>query len=138
MLITYDEKDLLSRSETLIRDEAGETLYRGIYDFSYKYRTRIYDARGEALAYVQLDITSDKPVVAFCDDADRILGCLQQEEDHYCVMPQGWILERRSDAALIEGIMTAERDHAEIVRAEDLFQCILILFALVEIGRKEE
>ena len=82
MVIYYDEDHLKNRQETFLRDEKGNVLYRGIYDFSYKYRTRLFEDLSER-AYVELDITSEYPRVVLCDPDGRKIGELIRKEGLY-------------------------------------------------------
>lgn len=79
MIYTYNPDDLKSRTKTTIFNDEGRMVFWGIYDFSYKYRTRIYDADDEEIMYVQKEIgLPDEPVVCY-DSKGRKLFTIDQE-----------------------------------------------------------
>ena len=63
MELYYEYDNYLKRLKTPLWQEKGRVLYYGIYDFSYKYRTRIFDVDDNEIAYVEKDITAEKPCV---------------------------------------------------------------------------
>ena len=61
MELYYEYDNYLKRLKTPLWQEKGRVLYYGIYDFSYKYRTRIFDVDDNEIAYVEKDITAEEP-----------------------------------------------------------------------------
>ena len=135
MVIYYDEDHLLNRQETLLCDEQGQILYRGIYDFSYKYRTRLFDSGNTELGYVELDITSEEPRVDLCDpDGDRI-GFLIRKDGLY-LEPDHLTVEGERNRFLIRDLVKTENGKI-IIPDEDTLKYVLLLFAMIEIERKQ-
>ena len=131
MVIYYDEDHLRNRQETFLRDEKGIVLYRGIYDFSYKYRTRIFRDPIEA-AYVELDITSESPRVLFCDpDGKKIRELIRKDGLYLDEIP----VEKNGSGFLY--MSASAKDGVLDTGEEDILTCVLLLFAMIEIERKK-
>lgn len=124
MKLYFDNQSLINRDKTEIKDEKGNVLYWGIYDFSFKHRTRIFDANDNEVVYVQKDISKEDNVVNFCDNQDKYLGGIVNN----VVNPQGWIINNKS----IDNVMHISDGCIEIVNEDDLLSCICVLFALIE------
>ncbi len=135
MVVYYDEDHLSNRQETFLYNESGEIRFRGIYDFSYKYRTRVFDPRGMELGYAELDITSPEPRVDLRNaDGEPIAflvrkGGLFLEPDHLPV-------EGERSRFLIRDLVKAENGKM-ILPEEDVLKYVLLLFAMIEIERKK-
>ena len=138
MILRYDPDDLIHRRKTQLKDENGQTVFWGIYDFAYKYRTRIFDGEDSELGYVQLDVGKSVPEVFFSDPADEIKGRMIQEESHYLILPEGSVFEGNSKEGQIPGIMKITDGRLETEDEADLLRCVMVLFASVEIARGEE
>ncbi len=132
MVIYYDEDHLKNRQETFLRDEKGNVLYRGIYDFSYKYRTRLFEDLSER-AYVELDITSEYPRVVLCDPDGRKIGELIRKEGLYL---DGVPVEKNENGFRYAGAFA--KDGVLDTGEEDVLKCVLLLFAMIEIERKKQ
>lgn len=135
MLIFYEQDHLRNRQETLLRDVEGQILYRGIYDFSYKYRTRVFDPQGREAGYVELDITSVPTQVDLQGpDGNRIASLIRKEGLY--LEPEHLTVEKDHDGFFISGLMKAENGKME-VPDEDPLKYVLLLFAMIEIERKK-
>ena len=135
MVIYYDEDHLWNRQETFLTNPAKEILYRGIYDFSYKYRSRVFDPQGRELGYVQLDITSFFPHVDLCDPEGNRIAFLEKNEG-YLLEPDQLSVKKEGRSFRIEDVAEAENGKLNI-RKEDPLKYVLLLFAMVEIERKK-
>ena len=138
MILRYDPDGLKNRKKTELKDENDHTAFWGIYDFAYKYRTRIFDGQDSELGYVQLDVSKPVPEVVFCDATDGILGHMIEEGDHYRILPEGIEFRGSCTEGQIPGIMKISNGELEIDKENDLLRCAMILFASVEIVRGEE
>ncbi len=138
MILGYDPDDLSNRKKTELKDENDHTVFWGIYDFAFKYRTRIFDGKDNELGYVQLDVGKAVPEVVFCNALDEITGHMAREEDHYRILPEGMIFHGNSTKGEIPGIMKIRNGELEIDKTEDALRCVMILYASVEIARGEE
>ncbi len=58
----FDRESLLARARTEIKNEEGKLMYWGIYDFSYKWRIRIFDENSLEIGYVQYRIGDDEHI----------------------------------------------------------------------------
>ena len=132
MELYYEFDNYIKRLKTPLKDKNGCLLYYGIYDFSYKFRTRIFDADDNEISYVEKDITAESPLVnAFAHDG-TLLFKLYKEDDEYSVIPQGWHFKTEKNCFMIEHVMMADRNR---VVSDDMNIALPLLFALVEIQR---
>ncbi|MBQ1788501.1 MAG: hypothetical protein II004_06180 [Erysipelotrichaceae bacterium] len=138
MILRYDPDDLRNRKKTELKDENDHTVFWGIYDFAFKYRTRIFDGKDNELGYVQLDVGKAVPEVVFCDAFDETKGQMVREEDHYQILPEGMEFHGDSSKGEIPGIMKIRNGELEIDKTDDPLLCVMILYASVEIVRGEE
>ena len=138
MILRYDPDDLKNRKKTELKDENDHTVFWGIYDFAFKYRTRIFDGEDNELGYVQLDVGKLIPEVFFSDPADTIMGRMIREEDHCLILPEKTVFEGNSLEGKIPGIMEIKNGRLDIENDNDLLRCVMILYASVEIARGEE
>ena len=132
MELYYDFDNYIQRLNTPLCDDKGRLLYYGIYDFSYKYRTRIFDADDNEIAYVEKDISSQKPCVRAFSNQRKPLFELYLEDDLYRVEPQGYSFRKDGNSFVIDDVMTA--DERKVV-CEDVPFSLSLLFAMVEITR---
>ena len=138
MILRYDPDDLRNRKKTELKDENDHTVFWGIYDFAFKYRTRIFDGKDNELGYVQLDVGKAVPEVVFCDAFDETKGQMVREEDYYRILPEGMEFHGDSSKGEIPGIMKIRNGELEIDKTDDPLLCVMILYASVEIARGEE
>ena len=132
MELYYEFDNYIKRQKTPLKDENGRLLYYGIYDFSYKFRTRIFDAADNEISYVEKDITADKPLVKGFTHDNKLLFELTKENDEYQVMPQGWRFVMKDNGFVINNVMMADRNR---VVSDDMDIALPLLFAMVEIQR---
>lgn len=137
MKLIYDHDHLISRSKTELYDEAGNLRYWGIYDFAFKHRTRIFDENDIETAYVQKDISLDEDVVVFCDTADHVIDKMIAEDGHYLLEKRGLIYTGNEETGEIEGLMKIKKGCLEVNSEVELQTCVMILFSLVEIQRRD-
>ena len=71
MIISFDKDNLKKRLKTEFLTD-GKIEYCSIYDFSYKYRTRIFNSRNEEVGYAEKDIFSENKVNLFDNKGNRI------------------------------------------------------------------
>ena len=138
MILRYNPDDLRNRKKTELKDKNDHTVFWGIYDFAYKYRTRIFDGKDNEMGYVQLDVSKSVPEVVFCDATDGILGHMIKKEDHYRILPEGMEFHGNSSEGEIPDIMKINNGELEIEKEDDLLRCVMVLYASVEIARGEE
>lgn len=132
MELYYEFDNYIKRLKTPLTDKNGRLLYYGIYDFSYKFRTRIFDENDNEISYVEKDITAEEPLVnAYAHDGTPLFK-LYKEDDEYLVMPQGWRFKTDNSCFMIEHVMMADKKR---VVCDDMNIALPLLFALVEIQR---
>ena len=124
MILKYDPEDLRNRKMSRLKDENDHTVFWSIYDFAYKYRTRIFDGEDNELGYVQLDVSKAVPEVVFCDATDEIMGCMVKEEDYYRILPEGMEFHGNSSEGEIPGIMKIRNGELEIDIADDPLEVV--------------
>lgn len=131
----YNPQDLKERNRCEIRNEAGKLLYWGIYDFSYKYRTRIYDAGNEEQGYVQLDSTAGFRQVSINDPEDHPIAFIKKETDAYFLFPEKLRIQTTAAGFRLESVMIAERGKMEVYDEKDLLISSMLLFGMVLMQR---
>lgn len=132
MKIYFDLNNLINRQKTEIKDENGNLLYWGIYDFSYKYRTRIFNNVDNELMYVQKDISKDGNIVNICDLKDTIIDCINDD----LLINDNLKINGDYQKGSIEGLMYIEAGSIDILDDSKIDKCIAVLFALVERERQ--
>ena len=137
MELLYDHDHFIAREKTIFSDETGTVRLWGISDFAFKHRTRIFDANDTEIAYVQKDISAESDVVIFCDPADHPIGKLTGEGDHYVCEPGHLIYAGDEDEGRIDGLMEVKKGVVEVTDEKDLLTCMMVLFSLVEIQRRD-
>lgn len=137
MIIRFCEEDLLERRETHLRDENGELLYVSIYDFAYKYRTRLFSKDGTELGYAELNLTEKKPTVLLCDGKGTVIGRLIEDGDLYLEPGHEQITGDKRSFQL-DGKVRKEEGSLSV--EDDDLRYILLMYAMIEIerGRHEE
>ena len=73
MKFIFKYNDLIQRNRTELLSETGDLCFWGIYDFAFKYRTRIFDKEDVEIACVEKDVTASKDTVRFYDAAGKHL-----------------------------------------------------------------
>jgi len=71
MKLVFDENVFTLRSKTIVKDEQGNKLFWGIYDFSFKHRRRIYKNDDE-VAFTQLMIEKENNEVHVCTPLEKL------------------------------------------------------------------
>jgi hypothetical protein len=135
MQLVYDNNERLSRNKTQVFDEEGKLRFWSIYDFSFKYRTRIYDDKDHEIAYVEKDVALKEDVVCFYDPLGKKTGLLKKEEGQYILEPDGLIYKGDPLKGEIEGFLRISEGKIEIEKDADVLKAIEVLFALIEIER---
>lgn len=135
MVINFDIDHLLNRKKTILSKENGDVYVYGIYDFSYKYRTRIYDGNDLELGYVYKDIARDEDIVCFADKDDKLTGSLKKEDGTYRLEPGNIVFT--GDYKEGEAADLFVFHNGQIIAAEDeMLMAVMTLFALAEIDRQ--
>lgn len=137
MKLLYDNDHLSKRDRTDLLAEEGKLRYWGIYDFAFKHRTRIFDENDIEVAYVEKDISLDEDVVELRNPDDSLIDRLAKRDDSYLLENKGWKYSGSFEEGKIEDIMKIEKGVLEFEKEEDILNCVMILFSLVEIIRQE-
>ena len=132
MKVYFDLNNLINRQKTEIKDELGNLLYWGIYDFSYKYRTRIFNNNDNELMYVQKDISKDDNIVNICDLKDTVIDYINGD----LLVNDNLKINGNYQIGDIEGLLHIEDGSMEILDDSKIDKCVAILFALVERERQ--
>ena len=135
MELVYKYNDLESRNRTDLLDEKGSLRYWGIYDFAYKYRTRIFDENDNEVAYVQKDVSVNEDVVIFYDAAGNETGRLTRKDGTLLLEPDGKVYEGDRKNGMIKDLLCIKEGSLSFDQEEDMLKSVTVLFALVEIDR---
>lgn len=133
MILTFNPTHLKNRNRTEIKDLDNNLLYWSIYDFSYKYRTRIYDGNDIEVAYVEKIVAQDN-TVRCVDLKDNKEINLIKTDNGYKYGDYDYIGD--VDKGHIEGIMELEDSQIEISDENNLIMYMMLMFALVEAERE--
>ena len=136
MELVFSEDNLMERKKTQLSDENGQLLYWGIYDFAYKYRTRIYDHNDNEIAYVEKDIASSDTPVFFYDPLDKVIGNIFRKKDGCSSGPEGYEIKEDDVVIEVEGLMRKENGRLIIYDEEKVLKCLMIMFGMIEIKRQ--
>ena len=133
MILTFDPTSLKNRNRTEIKDLDGNLLYWSIYDFSYKYRTRIYDSNDIEDAYVEKMVEQDNKV--------RCVNLKDNKELYLLKTVNGYEYGAYDyigdiDKGYIEGIMELEDGQIMISDENNMMMSIMLMFALIEAERE--
>ncbi len=135
MQLVYDNNERLSRNRTQLFDEEGKLCFWSIYDFSFKYRTRIYDAKDHEIAYVEKDVAAKEDVVFFYDPLGNKTGRLKKENGEFVLEPEGLIYKGDQSKGSIDGFLQIDAGKIQIENSDDVLKALEVLFALIEIER---
>ncbi len=135
MKLIFQYNDLVTRQKTELLNEEGALLYYGIYDFSYKYRTRIFDHEGIEISYVEKQITAERDTVCFYAADGTKSGALIRKEGKLVSEDGDLVYEGDLRKGKIEGLMEVSDGCLKIEKEEEVLKCLQILFSLVEIDR---
>lgn len=136
MVLVYDHQKLIQRSLTALCDEKGRLYYTGIYDFAYKYRTRIFDPAGNEAAYVEKDVSAKEEIVCFYDGQGKQTGSLIRKEDCFVLLPEETVFEENGDGSYqIGGLLQNQKGILKVENQEDLLKAVMVLFSMIEIKR---
>ncbi len=80
MILKFNRNDF-SISKFEIKGINDELIYRGIYDFSYKNRLRIFDANDNELGYIQYKNLSSVNEIALFDIQDNRIVYIDKVDD---------------------------------------------------------
>ena len=133
MYIVFDQDNLKKREETRFLCE-GEVIYSSIYDFAYKYRTRIFNEKNEEVAYVQKDIYSDDRVI-FYDSKNRRLDELIRTDEGYQSDKYLYVGDINNGEA--EGLFINENGKLSIDDEKSILYAIMFMTGMIEINRKD-
>ena len=133
MYIIFDQDNLKKREETRFLCE-GEVIYSSIYDFAYKYRTRIFNEKNEEVAYVQKDIYSDDRVI-FYDSKNRRLDELIRTDEGYQSDKYLYVGDINKGEA--EGLFINENGRLSIDDEKNILYAIMFMTGMIEINRKD-
>ena len=88
MELLFNADNFKKRLKTEFLDEKGNLYYWGIYDFSYKYRTRIYDKDNQEIYYVEKDIYDNNLVNLFDYKGNKVGEIIRKDAKEYPIWEQ--------------------------------------------------
>ena len=135
MELFYDNHHLKKRLRTDLLDEKGGIVLWGIYDFAFKYRTRIFNPSDEEVAYVEKDIAAKSDVVNIFDPAGKKIDALVNTDGRLFLEKEGLLYDGDLREGTVEGLLHIDEGKLMIEREEDLLKAAALLFSLVEIER---
>ena len=135
MKLLFDNDNRHLRNRTELRDSDGRLMFWGIYDFAFKYRTRIFDAHDIEIAYVEKDVTVLEDTVVFYDPARGKIAQLQRDDGKLVLKSEGICYEGDADEGEVKGMLKIGKGVLETENDQDLLKAVCLLFALIEIDR---
>ncbi|MBP5279941.1 MAG: hypothetical protein J6Z03_05615 [Erysipelotrichaceae bacterium] len=133
MIIGFDKDNLKKRLKTDFLCD-GKVLYWAIYDFSYKYRTRIFNGNDEEVAYVEKDILEDDKVNLFDNKGKKLDEIIKTSEGY---RSGDHLYTGDIDNGGIEDLFVSEDGKLSIFDDKDVLYAIMFLCGLIEIVRKD-
>ena len=135
MKFIFKYNDLIQRNRTELLSETGDLCFWGIYDFAFKYRTRIFDKEDVEIAYVEKDVTASKDTVRFYDAAGKQEGALVREDGKLILENEDLVYQGDARSGKIEGLMSVSEGILEVKEEKDVLKAAEVLFSLIEIDR---
>ncbi len=133
MYINYDQNNLKNRQKTVFSCE-GKTLYTSIYDFAFKYRTRIFNDRNEEAAYVEKDIYATDKVIFFDGRGNRLDEMHRTAEGYRC---SKYLYVGDIDKGEVKDLFANEDGKLTIYDENSILYVLMIVTGLIEIRRKD-
>ncbi len=135
MELVYDNHHLIERQRTDLLDEKGGIVLWGIYDFAFKYRTRIFSHNDEEVAYVEKDIAAKSDTVNIYDHTGKKIDALIRKDGGLYLEKEDLPFSGDLKEGEIKGMLRIRESRLMIERKEDLLKAVALLFSLVEIDR---
>ena len=143
MILKFNRNDF-SISKFEIKGINDELLYRGIYDFSYKNRLRIYDANDNELGYIQYKNLSSINEIALFDIQDNKIAYIDKVDDlnnievkpldfHIIGDLNNWNIKvvDSKDNVLLE---TENESQINLIDETNLMTCLFCILAVADIN----
>ncbi len=133
MIIDFDIDNLKKRQKTEFLCD-GEILYWSVYDFAYKYRTRIFNNRNEEVAYVEKDI--------LIDDKANLYDYRGNKIDEITKTAQGYKTSKYQysgsiDKGEAEGLFINEEGKLSVFDEKNVLSAVMFSAGVIEIARKD-
>ena len=133
MIITYDTDNLKKRLKTgFLVDEKMK--FYSIYDFAYKYRTRIFNDKNEEVAYVEKDILQADKVDLFDRKGNRLDTILKIAEGY---KSDEYLYEGDIDNGEIKDLFANTEGKLTIFDDKSLLFVIMFITGLAEMMRED-
>ncbi len=133
MVIHFDKDNLKKRLKTVFKSE-DEILFYTIYDFAFKYRTRIFDDEEKEVAYVEKDIFSEGKADLF-DYKGHKLCEINKTADGYTNGEYLYIGD--IDKGKISDLFVNDDGKLTIDDEDNVLFAIMFMTGLVEITRED-
>ena len=133
MIISFDKDNLKKRLKTQFLVD-GNTEYWSVYDFSYKYRTRIFNNRNEEVAYTEKDIFYENKVNLFDYKGNRLDEIVKTDEGY---RSQKYLYIGDIDKGEIKDLFVNEDGTLSVLNDYSVLYAIMFVTGLVEIERKD-
>ena len=133
MIIDYDINNLKKRQKTDFLID-GKAEYWAIYDFSYKYRTRIFNSVSEEVAYVEKDIYTEDKVNLFDHKGNRIDEIIKTSEGY---RSDNYLYSGDIDKGEIRDLFLNDEGKITVNDENNALLAIMFIAGLVEISRKD-
>ena len=133
MIISFDKDNLKKRLKTQFLVD-GNTEYWSVYDFSYKYRTRIFNNRNEEVAYTEKDIFYENKVNLFDYKGNRLDEIVKTDEGY---RSQKYLYIGDIDKGEIKDLFANEDGTLSVLNDYSVLYAIMFVTGLVEIERKD-
>ena len=138
MKLVYDKDNLIARNRTPLKDENGNLFCWGIYDFAFKYRTRIFNREDIEIAYIERNIAKENEPIEFFDPLGNKEDALIVKDDKIYLEKEGSFYEGDLEKGEIPGLLKIDHDVIEIINEERALKAIEVLFSLAEMERTEQ
>ncbi len=133
MVIEFDEDNLKKRLKTEFLCD-GRVLYWTVYDFAFKYRTRIFNSRNEEVAYVEKDIFSADKANLFDNKGNMIDEIIKTAEGY---KTGKYLYHGDIDKGEADGLFIIEDGKLRVIDEDDILSVIMFIAGSVEIARKD-
>ena len=129
MELLFNADNFKKRLKTEFLDEKGNLYYWGIYDFSYKYRTRIYDKDSQEIYYVEKDIYDNNLVNLFDYKGNKVGEIIRK--DGTCILNE-YVFNGDIDDGKADNLFIVKDNCLTILDDDKAELIILFIFGLVE------
>ena len=109
-------------------------MYWTVYDFAFKYRTRIFNSRNEEVAYVEKNIFTADKANLFDNKGNMIDEIIKTAEGY---KTGKYLYHGDIDKGEADGLFINEDGKLRVIDEDDILSVIMFIAGSVEIARKD-